>query len=121
MNNSVWGNIMNYGSRNCSRVFTQGQVDRMWDGIMWKIELGHFNFCLLPVLDDCFPIHVVSGATITNGQYIRTSSLIQLSDYIINSPQQETHMLSDLTLLTTGFHAVEGSEVFVKRDPCSCN
>ncbi len=121
MNNGVWGNMMTYGSRNCSRVFTQGQVDRMWNGIMTKIELGHFNFCLLPFPDNCSPVYFSVGAVITNGQYIETSSLIQVSDYIINSPGQETHMLSALTLLTDGFQAVEGSEVFVRHEPCNCN
>ena len=119
MNNDVWGNMMNYGSRNCSRVFTQGQVDRMWNGIMTKIELGHFNFCLLLPPNNCLPVYF-SGAVITNGQYIETSSLIQVSDNI-NSPGQETHMRSALTLLTDGFRAVEGSEVFIRYDPCNCN
>lgn len=120
MNNDVWGNMMNYGSRNCSRVFTQGQVDRMWNGIMMKIELGHFNFCLLPLFDNCLPVYFSVGAVITNGQYIETSGLIQVSDNI-NSPGQETHMRSALTLLTDGFRAVEGSEVFIRYDPCNCN
>ena len=120
MNNNVWGNMMNYGSRNCSRVFTQGQVDRMWNGIMTKIELGHFNFCLLLPPDNCLPVYVSAGAVITNGQYIETSGLILVSDHI-NSPGQKTHMRSTLTLLTDGFQAVEGSEVFIRYDPCNCN
>lgn len=120
MNNDVWGNMMNYGSRNCSRVFTQGQVDRMWNGIMTKIELGQFNFCLLQPLDNCLPVYFSFGANITNGQYIETSSFIQVSDNI-NSPGQETQMRSALTLLTDGFRAVEGSEVFIRFDPCNCN
>ncbi|MDF1697544.1 MAG: hypothetical protein P1U56_16995 [Saprospiraceae bacterium] len=122
LNVGVWDNLMNYGSRDCSRIFTPMQVDRMWDGILTKIDLDQFDFCLLGSSVAC-PLNLILGnSEIDYGQYLQASNSISTTQEI-TVDHQETRMNADLIQLKPGFNAkAEGtSHMLVELEGCSCN
>lgn len=119
LNSDVWDNIMNHGSRDCARKFTQGQIDHMWDGLLTKINLNHFDFCLLPGIGNCPSTALLQGI-IEGGQIVTTSTSIDATQTYNLSNQ--THRLESKEInLKPGFEITSGSKMEIRAIPCNCD
>lgn len=120
LNSNIWGNIMNYGNRNCSRIFTRGQLDRMWQGILEKIKKNQINFCLVDETNYCLSQIILSNENLYLGQFVQAKENISSSQIIHPQNQLTTYKANNVDL-EIGFDAKIGSNLLINPETCSCN
>ena len=124
--NTVFFNIMNYGSRQCSQRFTYGQVSRIWNiGLPNLLSNLNIDLCL-PIVQG-FYLNCRNSLTLSQGENFErmtTKQTLNLSNEDLNSGRKSFYNSEDINVMP-GFTATSSSNkyddtILSASDPCSC-
>ena len=125
--NTVFYNIMNYGSRQCSQRFTPGQVSKIWnEGLPSYLTRYDIDLCLPK--SGSTHLNCMNALSLTQSrsfERINTKLSMNLSNEDFTSGRKSVYNSKDIKM-TPGFRATTSSNenddvILTSKDPCSCS